>query len=78
MYDAAHQLSEMRSGTDTGALVGAAVHDADGHLVKLCEGGTVSKSASDCTASGGAATTLAMTWNALDQLLNAREYDLIV
>ncbi|RJP66679.1 MAG: hypothetical protein C4535_13035 [Comamonadaceae bacterium] len=71
LYDAAHQLSEMRSGSDTGALVGAAVHDADGHLIKLCEGGTVSKSASDCTGSGGAATTLAMTWNALDQLLNA-------
>jgi RHS repeat-associated protein len=74
LYDAAHQLSEIRSGSDTGALVGAAVHDADGHLTKLCEvsiGGTVTKTTSDCTASGTGATTLALAWNALDHLLSA-------
>jgi RHS repeat-associated protein len=74
LYDLAHQLSEIRSGSDTGALIGGAVHDADGHTVKLCEvasGGTVTKTASDCTASGTGATTLALAWNALDHLLAA-------
>ncbi|MBW8371477.1 MAG: RHS repeat protein [Thiobacillus sp.] len=71
LYDAAHQLSEVRSGSDTGTLIGAAVHDADGHMVKLCEvatGGSVTKTSSDCTASGTGATILALVWNALDHL----------
>jgi len=74
LYDAAHQLTEIRSGSDTGPLIGAAVHDADGHMVKLCEvstGGTVTKTSSDCTASGTGATTLALVWNALDHLNTA-------
>jgi len=74
LYDAAHQLSEVRSGGDTGTLIGAAVHDADGHMVKLCEvssGGTITQPASDCTASGTGATTLALVWNALDPLATA-------
>ncbi|MDP2792462.1 MAG: DUF6531 domain-containing protein, partial [Sulfurisoma sp.] len=74
LYDSAHQLSEVRSGSDTGTLTGAAVHDADGHMSKLCEvstGGTVTKTASDCTASGTGATTLALVWNALDHLNTA-------
>jgi RHS repeat-associated protein len=71
LYDAAHQLAEIRSGSDTGSLIGAAVHDADGHLTKLCEGGTVTKTSTDCTASGTGATTLALVWNALDHLNTA-------
>ena len=74
LYDDAHQLSELRDRSDTGTLTGAAVHDADGHMVKLCEvssGGTVTKTTSDCTASGTGATTLALVWNALDHLNTA-------
>jgi hypothetical protein len=58
----------------TGTLTGAAVHDADGHMTKLCEvssGGTVTRSTGDCMASGTGATTLALVWNALDHLLTA-------
>ncbi|MCL5060921.1 MAG: DUF6531 domain-containing protein [Candidatus Thermoplasmatota archaeon] len=74
LYDLAQQLTEIRSGSDTGTLTGAAVHDADGRMVKLCEvasGGTVTKTTSDCTASGTGATTLALVWNALDHLATA-------
>ena len=71
LYDAAHQLSEIRSGSDAGALTGAAVHDADGRMTKLCEvsaGGTVTNPTGDCTASGTGATTLQLVWDALDHL----------
>ncbi|MBN8772182.1 MAG: RHS repeat-associated core domain-containing protein, partial [Thiobacillus sp.] len=71
LYDNAHQLSEVRSGSDTGTLIGAAVHDADGHMTKLCENGTVTKTTTDCTATGTGATTLALVWNALDHLNTA-------
>jgi len=71
LYDAAHQLSEIRSGGDAGALIGAAVHDADGRMVKLCEGPNTTKTSSDCTALGTGATTLALVWNALDHLATA-------
>lgn len=71
LYDAANQLSEIRSGSDTGTLIGGAIHDADGHMVKLCEGATVTKTGSDCTATGTGATALTLTWNALDHLLTA-------
>ncbi|MHB1259757.1 RHS repeat-associated core domain-containing protein, partial [Thiobacillus sp.] len=74
LYDLAQQLTEIRSGSDTGTLIGAAVHDADGHMVKLCEvstGGTVTKPTGDCTASGNGATTLALVWDALDHLNTA-------
>ncbi|OJY55786.1 MAG: hypothetical protein BGP19_12065 [Thiobacillus sp. 0-1251] len=74
LYDAAQQLTEVHSGSDTGPLIGAAVHDADGHMTKLCEvstGGTVTNPAGDCTASGTGSTTLALVWNALDQLNTA-------
>jgi RHS repeat-associated protein len=74
LYDAAQQLSEIHSGSDAGPLIGAAVHDADGHMTKLCEvasGGTVTNPAGDCTASGTGSTTLALVWNALDHLATA-------
>jgi len=71
LYDLAHQLSEIRQTNDTGTLIGGAVHDADGHLTKLCEGTSATKSATDCTSSGTGATTLTLAWNALDHLLTA-------
>ena len=74
LYDAAQQLTEIHDGSDTGTLIGAAVHDADGHMTKLCEvasGGTVTNPAGDCTASGTGSTTLALVWNALDHLNTA-------
>ena len=71
VYDEAHRLTDIRADGDTGALIGAAIHDADGHLTKLCEGATVSKTASDCTASGTGASALTLTWNALDHLQSA-------
>ena len=74
LYDNAHQLAEIRSGSDAGPLTGAAVHDADGHMTKLCEvsaGGTITQAAGDCTVSGTGSTTLALVWNALDHLNTA-------
>lgn len=71
LYDLAQQLSEIRSGSDAGSLIGAAVHDADGHLTKLCEGSSATRTASDCTSSGTGATILALAWNALGHLLTA-------
>jgi RHS repeat-associated protein len=73
LYDAAQQLTEIRSGSDTGSLIGASVHDADGHLTKLCEvtTGTITKTTTDCTASGTGASTLQLVWNALDHLNSA-------
>jgi len=71
LYDLAHQLSEIRQTNDTGTLIGGAVHDADGHLTKLCEGSSATKTASDCTSGGTGATTLQLAWNALDHLLTA-------
>lgn len=71
LYDEAHRLTDIRADGDTGALIGAAVHDADGHLAKLCEGATVSKTASDCTPSGTGASALTLAWNALDHLQSA-------
>ena len=52
-------------------MTGAAVHDADGHMTKLCEGATVTKTATDCTATGTGASTLALVWNALEHLNTA-------
>jgi YD repeat-containing protein len=75
IFDAAHQLSQIRTGSTTGPLsgqlAGAAVHDASGRMIKLCEGASITTAANDCTASGANASTLSMAYNALDQLLSA-------
>jgi RHS repeat-associated protein len=79
IFDAAHQLSQIRTGSTagplSGQLTGAAVHDGSGRMIKLCEGASISVSngaaANDCTASGANASTLSMAYNALDQLLSA-------
>lgn len=68
LYDAAHQLSEIRSGSDTGSLIGAAIHDKDGHLTRLCQGTSATKSATTCTSSGTGAYALQMQWDALDRI----------
>ncbi|MGV8991378.1 MAG: RHS repeat-associated core domain-containing protein [Thiobacillus sp.] len=44
---------------------------AAGHLTKLCENGTVTQTATDCSATGSGSTTLALVWNALDHLNTA-------
>ena len=49
VHDAANQLLEARSGTPTGALLAANVLDANGSLSKRCVGGTVTRTATDCT-----------------------------
>jgi RHS repeat-associated protein len=71
IFDAAHQLSQIRTGSTAGPLTGAAVHDASGRMIKLCEGASITAAANDCTASGANASTLSMAYNALDQLLSA-------
>ena len=68
LYDAAHQLSEIRNGSDTGSLIGAALHDKDGHLTRLCQGTSATKTTSTCTASGTGAYALQMQWDALDRI----------
>jgi RHS repeat-associated protein len=71
IFDAAHQLSQIRTGSTAGPLAGAAAHDASGRMIKLCEGASITTAANDCTASGANASTLSMAYNALDQLLSA-------
>jgi len=64
VFDPANQLLELRSGSVGGAILSGFVYDADGNLTKKCEGGTVTRSATDCT--GSTATNL--TWDALNRL----------
>ena len=59
----------MRSGTSTGTLLNAYVYDANGSLTKKCEGGTVTRTATDCTSSGG--TVTALTYDPLNRLTQA-------
>lgn len=49
IYDAANQLKEIRQTTATGTLIGALVHDDNGNLIKKCEGGSITASATACT-----------------------------
>jgi YD repeat-containing protein len=48
IFDAAHQLSQIRTGSTAGPLAGAAVHDASGRMIKLCEGASIATAANDC------------------------------
>ena len=56
VYDTANQLLETRSNTTTGTLLAANVFDANGSMTKKCEGGTVTRTATNCT--GTTVTTL--------------------
>ena len=69
VYDPANQLLEMRSGTSTGTLLNAYVYDANGSLTKKCEGGTLTRSATDCTSTGG--TVTALTYDTLNRMTQA-------
>ena len=53
----------------TGTLLNAYVYDANGSLTKKCEGGTVTRTATDCTSSGG--TVTALTYDPLNRLTQA-------
>jgi RHS repeat-associated protein len=67
LYDAAHQLSTIRSGSDAGPVVGAAIHDLAGRMTRLCEGAGTTVASGTC--SGPA--VLSMSYAANDQLLSA-------
>ena len=69
VHDAANQLLEGRSGTVAGALLAGYVYDANGSLTKKCVGGTVTRTAIDCTATGGTVTSL--TYDTLDRMTQA-------
>ena len=69
VHDAANQLLEARSGTVAGALLSGNVFDANGSLTKTCVGGTVTRTAIDCTATGGTVTSL--TYDTLDRMTQA-------
>jgi RHS repeat-associated protein len=56
VYDALNQLTQARQGTTTGPLLAGFVYDANGNLVKKCEGGTVTRT--DTTCAGTTVTTL--------------------
>ncbi|MBI3902295.1 MAG: RHS repeat-associated core domain-containing protein [Nitrosomonadales bacterium] len=64
-YDAANQLTEIHQTSASGPLLAAMIYDANGSLVKKCEGGTVTTNGTD-TCNGATVTTL--TYNALNQL----------
>ena len=65
LFDAANQLIELRNGSATGTLLSAFVYDANGNLSKKCQGGSVTRTATNCT--GKSVTTL--TWDAEDRLV---------
>jgi RHS repeat-associated protein len=56
LYDALNQLTQARQGTTAGPLLAGFVYDANGNLVRKCEGGTVTRTDTTCT--GTTVTTL--------------------
>lgn len=77
IYDAANQLLESRNNSATGTMLQAFVYDAAGNVTKKAEGGTVTRTATDCTGT----TVTSLTYNALNRLtqvsktgLNAEQY----
>ena len=76
LNDDAHQLNEIRNGTDTGLLLAAFKYDANGNLTKKCDattGGAVTQTATDCSVTGIGSSTLALAYDALDQLTQANK-----
>jgi RHS repeat-associated protein len=71
-YDAAQQLNQIQQTVNsiTGTLA-LLRYDDNGNLKKLCDagGGTVSGTATDCTASGAGSQTTSFTWDGLDELV---------
>ena len=70
-YDAAHQLTQIQLTSGGTAVTALLRYDDNGNLRKLCEAGSgsgsVSGSATDCTASGSQSTST--TWDGLDRLV---------
>jgi uncharacterized protein RhaS with RHS repeats len=64
VYDAANQLTSIRQDSPTGLLIGGFAYDANGNMVKKCEGSDVTVPSSNCTGS----ITTAIGYNQLDQL----------
>ena len=71
VYDAANQLLEVRANSATGPLLRAFVYDANGNLTKKAEGGTVTRSATDCTGDSFAV----LSYDALNQLIQVTGND---
>jgi RHS repeat-associated protein len=71
-YDAANQLTQVQQTVGGSAVTAALRYDDNGNLKKLCEAGSgsVSGTATDCTASGTGSQTTTTTWNGLDQLIS--------
>jgi len=65
IHDAANQLVELRAASPTGALTHAFVYDANGNLIRKCEGTGVTRNATTCAGS----TVSTFTWNPDDQLV---------
>ncbi len=64
LFDAANQLLEVRSGSASGLLLQAYVYDAAGNLIKKAEGGTVTRTPTDCTGN----TVTGLAYNSLNRL----------
>lgn len=71
-YDAAHQLNQVQQTVGGTAVTTLLRYDDNGNLKKLCEAGSgsVSGTATDCSATGTGSTTRTLTWNGLDQLVS--------
>lgn len=70
-YDAAHQLNQVQQTVGGSAVTTLLRYDDNGNLKKLCEAGSgsVSGTATDCSATGTGSATRTLTWNGLDQLV---------
>ena len=73
VYDAANQLLEVRQGTPTGPLLSGLVYDGAGNMVKKCEDGALTITATDCTGD----TVTALTYDALQRLSQAGKSGLV-
>ncbi len=67
VYDNANQLVETRQGTEAGPLLAGFVYNDNGALTKRCEGGSVSRSAIDCSGD----SSLTLSYDALHRLVQA-------
>src|SRR5207244_2450435 len=61
------QLTEVRQGAVTGTLVAAFVYDANGNVIRRCEGGAVSRTDTDCSGS----TLMTLSYDELDRMTQA-------
>lgn len=67
-YNAAHELETVRlNNAVTGPLTAGYVYDANGNLTKQCQGGSVTRTSSNCTGSD----LLTLQYDALDRLAQA-------